>query len=67
MQSLPGAEYSVNISTVWKNGVSTPTELIAVSDWKFDKMSITAYCDSECWCSLVPPKCEWTMDDPFTI
>ena len=51
-----GASYTVYDSDNWMNGVQMPWKQTADSDWKFERMSITAYCESLWSCSVPPPR-----------
>ena len=59
--------YAVHISENNRNGESMQNESDTYSDWNCESMSITAYWESSCSWSAEPPKCEWTIDDPFMI
>ena len=51
-----GASYAVKDSDNRKNGVAAQKKSTAHSDWKFERMSMTAYCESLWLWSAPPPK-----------
>lgn len=59
--------YAVLEVSRMKDGTSMLNGSGAHSDWNDERMSMTAICSWVWLWSELPPRCEWTMEDPFEM